>query len=188
MPKSQIALFRGSRPTSHFLLKVVAFMGIFLLVYRQDLVGRLLGPWVGLTARMTVALLHLMGVEALRAGGQIHHPGGFAYEIYYRCTAVLPAALLAALTFASTATLARQVIGVALGVSVLIVLNLVRLVHLFLLGVYRPGLFEVTHSVVWELFLIMATLGLWWMWSRWAIRSHPAAIIGAWMGPPQINA
>jgi len=172
MPKSQTALFHWSRPTAHYLLKVAAFMSVFLLVYRQDLIGRLLGPWVELTARITVALLHFLGVEALRAGGQVHHPGGFAYEIYYRCTAVLPAALLAALTFASTASLGRQVIGMALGVCVLIALNLVRLVHLFLLGVYRPALFEVTHGVVWELILIMATLGLWWMWSRWAIRSH----------------
>lgn len=157
----------------HFIVKVAAFMGVFLLVYREDLIGRLLGPWVELTARMTVAWLHLLGVEALRAGGQIHHPGGFAYEIYYRCTAVLPAALLAALTFASTASLSRQVIGMTLGVSVLIAVNLVRLVHLFLLGVYRPALFEVTHGVVWELILIMTTLGLWWLWSRWAIRSRP---------------
>jgi exosortase/archaeosortase family protein len=173
MLNSHIALFHRSRPASYFVLKAAAFMSVFLLVYDEDLIGRLLGPWVELTARMTVALLHLLGVQAVRAGGQIHHPGGFAYEIYYRCTAVLPAALLAALTFASTASLARQVIGMALGGCVLIALNLVRLVHLFLLGVYRPALFEVTHGVVWELILIMATLGLWWMWSRWAIRSHP---------------
>ncbi|MGE5257060.1 MAG: archaeosortase/exosortase family protein [Hyphomicrobiales bacterium] len=173
MQNRQIVLFHWSRPTRHFVLKAAAFMSVFLLVYHESLIGRLLGPWVELTARMTVALLHLLGVEALRAGGQIHHPGGFAYEIYYRCTAVLPAALLVALIFASTAPLARQVFGMALGVSVLIALNLVRLVHLFLLGVYRPALFEVIHGVVWELILVMATVGLWWMWSRWAIRSHP---------------
>ena len=173
MLNSQIALFARSRPTSCFVLKAAAFMSFFLLVYHEDLIGRLLGPWVELTARMTVALLHLLGVQAVRAGGQIHHPGGFAYEIYYRCTAVLPAALLAALTFASTAPLAHRLIGTVLGVMVLVALNLVRLVHLFLLGVYRPALFEVTHGLVWELILIMATLGLWWMWSRWAIRSHP---------------
>jgi exosortase/archaeosortase family protein len=173
MQKSQIALFPRSRPTGWFIMKAAVFMGVFLWGYRDDLIGHLLGPWVELTARMTVALLHLLGVEALRTGGQIHHPGGFAYEIYYRCTAVLPAALLAALTFTYTAPLARRVIGVALGVSVLITLNLVRLVHLFLLGVYRPALFEVTHGVVWELILIMATVGLWWIWSRWAIRSRP---------------
>ena len=173
MLNSQIALFDRSRPTSCFVLKAAAFMSFFLLVYHEDLIGRLLGPWVELTARMTVALLHLLGVQALRAGGQIHHPAGFAYEVYYRCTAVLPAALLAALTFASTAPLALRLIGTVLGVMVLVALNLVRLVHLFLLGVYRPALFEVTHGLVWELILIMATLGLWWMWSRWAIRSHP---------------
>lgn len=154
-------------------MKVAAFMGVFLLVYREDLIGRLVDPWVELTARMTVAWLHLLKEEAVRSGGQIHHPGGFAYEIYYRCTAVLPAAILAALIFASTASLPRQIIGMALGVCVLIAVNLMRLVHLFILGVHRPALFQVSHDVVWELILIMATLGLWWLWSRWAIRCRP---------------
>jgi len=172
MLKNQGLYFPWSHPAGHFVMKVAAFMGVFLLVYRDDLIGWLLGPWVELTARMTVALLHLLDEEAVRVGGQIHHPSGFAYEIYYRCTAVLPAALLAALIFASTAAPRRKLIGMALGVSILIAVNLVRLVHLFHLGVHRPALFEVTHGVVWELILIMATLGLWWAWSRWAIRSH----------------
>ena len=172
MLKRPSALFHWRGPTSHFVMKLAAFMGVFLLAYRDDLIGRVLGPWVELTARMTVALLHLLGEDALRAGSQIHHPGGFAYEIYYRCTAMLPAALLAALTFASTACLRRKIIGMALGVSVLIALNLIRLVHLYHLGVHRPDLFEVSHGVVWELILIMATLGLWWLWGRWVIRSQ----------------
>jgi exosortase/archaeosortase family protein len=76
------------------------------------------------------------------------------------------------LTFASTACLRRKLIGTALGVGALIAANLMHLVHLFLLGVHRPALFDVWHAVVWELILIMTTLGLWGMWRRWAMRSH----------------
>jgi exosortase/archaeosortase family protein len=174
MLKSRALFVAGSRPAGHFVMKVAAFMVVFLLVYRDDFIGWLIGPWVDLTARMTVALLHLLEVQAVRAGGQIYHAGGFAYEIYYRCTAVLPAALLAALILASTACLRRKLIGVALGVVVLIVVNLMRLVHLFHLGVHHPTLFEAAHDVVWELILVMATIGLWWIWRRWAVRSHPS--------------
>jgi exosortase/archaeosortase family protein len=173
MLKSQAQFFSRSRPTVYFVMKVAIFMGVFLSVYRDDFIGRLLGPWVELTARTTVALLDLLDVEAIRIGGQIHHPGGFAYEIYYRCTAVLPAALLTALILASTACLRDKLLGMALGVSVLIAVNLMRLVHLFHLGVHRSILFEAAHGMVWELILITVTLGLWWLWSRWAIRSHP---------------
>lgn len=147
-------------------------MGVFLCVYREDMIGRLLEPWVELTAGMTAGLLHALGVDALRSGSQIHHPGGFAFEIYYRCTGVLPAALLSALIFASAASLRRKLVGMALGVGTLAAVNLLRLVHLFLLGVYRPALFEVSHGVVWELILVTATLGLWWTWNRWAVCSH----------------
>lgn len=170
--KSQALFFPESRPTVPFVLKVAIFMGLFLWAYRDDFMGRLLDPWVELTARMTVALLYLLDVEAIRIGGRIYHPGGFAYEIYYRCTAVLPVALLTALILASTARLRVKLIGMALGASVLIAVNLMRLVHLFHLGVHRPILFEAAHGVVWELILISAILGVWRVWSRWAMGSR----------------
>lgn len=156
------------RPTGRFIMKVSAFMTAFALVYRDDLLGRLLGPWEELTARMTLALLHVLKVEAVRLGSQIHHPGGFAFEIYYRCTAVPAVALLAALAAATPASLRFKLIGLSLGVPVLVGLNLVRLVQLFHAGVFYPGLFDLAHGLLWEIVFVLATLGLWWMWARWA--------------------
>lgn len=163
-----------SRPTVRFGLKVSAFLAFFLLAYRDDLLGRLLAPWAELTARATLALLQLLNIEVVRFGAQIHHSGGFAYEIYYRCTAVLVAAILAALTIATPASLRCKLVGLALGVPVLIVLNLVRLVHLFHTGVFHPAFFDLAHEIIWESILALTTLGLWWGWSRWAAKSKTA--------------
>lgn len=168
MLKTHPIVSAWSLPTVRFVMKAATFMTLFLLVYRDDLLGRLLGPWEELTARMTLALLHFLKVEALRLGSQIHHPGGFAYEIYYRCTAVLVTALLAALTVATPASVRSKLIGLSVGIPVLVALNLIRLVHLFHTGVFNPDLFDLAHGLVWELILISATLGLWWIWSRWA--------------------
>jgi exosortase/archaeosortase family protein len=161
-----------SRPAGFFALKVLSFMVFFLLVYRDDLLGRLLGPWEELTAQMTLVLLHFLKLEAVQIGTQIHHPNGFAYEIYYRCTAVLVAALLAALTFATPASVRSKLIGLCVGIPVLVGLNLIRLVQLFHTGVFHPALFDLAHGLVWELILILATLGLWWMWHRWATHAN----------------
>lgn len=156
-------------------------MFLFLIVYREDLLGRLLGPWEELTARMTLAVLHALKMEAVRIGSQIHHPGGFAYEIYYRCTALLPAAILAALTAATPVSVRSKLIGVCAGIPLLVALNLIRLVQLFHIGVFHPALFDLTHGWVWEFILMMAALGIWWRWSRWATYSN--RLRRKWNGP-----
>jgi len=173
MLKTHHIVSAWSRPTGRFFIKAATFMVLFLLVYRDDLLGRLLDPWAELTARMTLFILHFLRVEAMRIGSQIHHPGGFAYEIYYRCTAVLVATLLGALTVATPASVRCKLIGLSVGIPVLFALNLIRLVHLFYTGVFYPGLFDLAHGLVWELILISATLGLWWLWSRWATHESP---------------
>jgi exosortase/archaeosortase family protein len=162
-----------SRPTGRFVMKAAAFLVLFLMVYRDDLLGRLLGPWEELTAQATLVLLHFLNVEAVRVGSQIHHPAGFAYEVYYRCTAVLVVALLAALTLATPASVRSKLIGLGAGIPVLVGLNLIRLVQLFYTGVFHPELFDLAHGVVWELILMLATLGIWWKWSRWATHASP---------------
>ncbi len=162
-----------SRPTGRFIIRVSTLMLLLLMVYRDDLLGRLLGPWEELTARMTLSLLHAFKIEAVRLGSQIHHPGGFAYEIYYRCTAFLPVALLAALIAATPVSVRSKLIGVCAGAPVLVALNLIRLVQLFHTGVFHPAFFDLAHGLVWEIILMMATLGIWWRWSRWATHSNP---------------
>jgi exosortase/archaeosortase family protein len=118
-------------------------------------------------------LLHLLKVEAVRLGSQIHHPDGFAYEIYYRCTAILVIALLAALTLATPSSTRSKLSGLCTGIPVLVGLNLIRLVQLFHTGVFHPDLFDLAHRIVWELILVLATLGIWWRWSRWVDCAKP---------------
>jgi len=40
--------------------------------------------------------------------------------------------------------------------------NLVRLVHLYYLGVYRADLFHLAHRVVWQVVMVLAVFALWY--------------------------
>ena len=160
-----------SRPNSRFIAVVLTLAGTVALTYRDDLLGRFLAPLEVLTAQATVALLHLLDIEAVRIASQIHHSGGFAYEIYYRCTGVLPIAILAICILAYPAAWRRKVIGLIVGILILLVLNLVRLIHLFYVGIHAPIAFDFMHGFLWQAIIVLATLGLWWGWSIWAGRS-----------------
>lgn len=159
-------MFETGKLNLRFATVMLAIAGVLALTYREDVVGVLLAPLTLWTAQTTLTLLHWVGLEATRTATVITHPGGFAYEIYYRCTGFLPAAILAGAILASPGPWRHKWTGLALGVPILIALNLARLIHLFYLGVYHPAAFDVAHTVVWEGVVVLSTLGLWSAWTR----------------------
>jgi exosortase/archaeosortase family protein len=54
----------------------------------------------------------------------------------------------------------------------LLILNLVRIVSLFLIGVYSPRIFALTHIDVWQALFIFLAVLLWILWLLWATRSQ----------------
>jgi exosortase H (IPTLxxWG-CTERM-specific) len=150
-----------------FAFVMAGFTFALVLTYREDVLGAILSPLTAYTARTTLVLLHMFGMEAVRMATLIFHPDGFAYEIYYRCTGFLPVAILTAVIFAYPGPWRFKFFGLAIGVPVLLVLNLFRLVYLFYVGVYIPAAFDFAHSVLGESLLILVTLVLWLVWIKW---------------------
>jgi exosortase H (IPTLxxWG-CTERM-specific) len=155
---------------SRFAIIMVGVAFALVFTYREDVLGSVLSPLTHYTARTTLVLLHLCGMEAARAATLIFHPDGFAYEIYYRCTGFLPVAILTAAIFAYPGPWRSKFFGLAIGVPVLLGLNLFRLVYLFYVGVYMPAAFDFAHSVLGESLWILATLGIWLAWIKWSER------------------
>ena len=149
---------------------MVVFTAVILLLYRDDILGSLLAPLTMMTARTTLVLLHWSGFEAVQMATRIYHPDGFVYEIYYRCTGFLPAAFLIVAILAYPRPVISKIWGLTAGVSVLMVLNLARLVHLFYLGVYHPAAFDFMHTILWQGVIILTIVCLWLGWIKW---SHP---------------
>ncbi len=153
---------------------LAAYAAITWLVFRDEVMGPLLVPLRAMTAEGALTLIHLAGMEAVRAGSAIYYPGGFAFEISRGCTGMVGAGLLVVAILAYPAARDHRVIGVSLCVPVFLGVNLVRLVHLFHLGVYRPDLFHVFHTVVWQGIMAAAAFGLWFGWIVWVQRAGVA--------------
>lgn len=150
-----------------FAVTLIIFAGVVFLTYREDILGAFLGRLTTLTASTTFVLLELLSIDVVQEATVIYQPGGFAYEIYYRCTGFLPVACLAVSILAYPGYLRHKLAGLAVAIPLLILLNLVRLVHLFLIGVAKPELFGLAHRVLWEGTMILAVLGLWLAWKKW---------------------
>lgn len=150
-----------SRSNVRFVLALTIFAGLVLLTFREDVLGPALLPLRVLTAEATLAVIHGAGMEAVRAASTVYHPGGFAYEISRGCTGLVPIAFLVVAVLAYPADSRTKLVGLSLGVPFLAVLNLIRLVHLFYLGVHQPQLFELAHKVLWQAVIVLAVLALW---------------------------
>jgi exosortase H (IPTLxxWG-CTERM-specific) len=159
-------------------LVVGALLAVVLFTPRAPVLTALMKPLDILTARATAAVVQGSGLEVARDGAVLSHPSGFAYEIYWRCTGLLPSAFLAAVILASPGGRRSKAVGIAAGVLVVLGVNLVRLAHLFSVGVRHPALFDFAHTIAWEGIGVLLVLGLWWGWMRWSLptrstRSRP---------------
>ena len=161
------------RQKYRFAFIMTGFALVLLLIYREDVLGKILAPMAFTTARTTLLLIHAFGMEAVRTATVIYHPNGFAYEIYYRCVGFLPVAILTVAIFAYPGRARFKFSGLALGVPVLLSLNLIRLVCLFYIGVYFPGAFDFAHSVFWDSLMMLATIVLWLAWTKWGRQKIP---------------
>ena len=80
--------------------------------------------------------------------------------------------LLLAGVFAFPASWRAKLVGAAAGVTLLMVLNLIRIISLFYIGVYWPKMFETAHIEVWQALFVGLTLLLWLGWA-WQVMRHP---------------
>jgi exosortase H (IPTLxxWG-CTERM-specific) len=146
----------------------ITFLGVSLLTPRADVLAPVLGPLTTVTARVTLTFLQLCGMEAVQNGGTIASPHGFSYKITYGCVGLIPVASFVTAVLAYAAPFRPKLLGIVVGVPILLALNLVRLIHLYYLGVNRSALFDFFHETVWNSCLILSIIILWLTWVRWS--------------------
>lgn len=128
--------------------------------------GRWLEPFGELLASLVQLAMAWTGIDTLRHGAFLYAPGAFAYEIGIGCTGLLPAAVVATVILASPGTPASKGWGLAVGVPLVLLVNVVRLAHLFYLGMHSPAQYEQAHLIWWEGVLVAVAFAVWLVWSR----------------------
>ena len=172
------AVVRAARRIA--LLGALLAWGVIILQARAGVESPTGHPFEGLTvlvASQVKLILAWLGVPVSQYAAALYIPGGFGYVVVIGCTGVVPAAVLAIAVLASPATPAARALGLAVAVPLVLLLNLLRLIHLFYLGVHDPQTFGLAHEVLWECALVVCTVGIWFVWWKWASRA--SAVSGA---------
>lgn len=158
------------------LLFGLAFLGLMILFYaiiysgffRNNIHPHILSVNSGISS----FLLNLFGQQTESIGSLISS-NAFTIDIKQGCDALEPIALFSAIALAYPAAINKKIQGVAIAILILFVLNIVRIVSLFLTGVYFESIFDLMHIDVWQfLFILFAVLLCFWF-IRWTKKSTP---------------
>jgi len=138
-----------------------------VLIYREFAAGRLLSSYLTLNARISAAVIRLLGEDAVAVHSSIVSRG-LNMEIRAGCDAIQASAFFVFVVLASPVrvTRLRRLLAVVLGVGVLLALNLVRIVTLYFAAVYWKSGFDFVHGEAWQAVFIFLPLGLWLVWLR----------------------
>ncbi len=145
-------------------LLVVVFNAVFYVWFsRSDLFG----SYLALNAKASAAVLTLLGEQAIASGDVILSP---MYELSIRrgCDAIQPAAFYAIFVIASplAVSVRRKLAAIVAGVPLLLLLNLLRIISLYYVGVWWPAWFDWAHVEVWQPGFVILPLLLWLVWLR----------------------
>lgn len=156
-----------------FLVKFFAVLiGAYLLVAWNPVNDRAIVPLTAGIAKVSGSLLQMMG-EDVRVAGTMITGQRFGVNINNGCNGVEAMLILLASIVAFPASMKARVVGLALGAIVVQILNFIRIITLYLLGAYQPRLFDLFHTAVWQIVIILAAIGFFLVWSA---RVAPARV------------
>jgi exosortase H (IPTLxxWG-CTERM-specific) len=161
------------------LLRVVAVFGLLIGLYygvaATDLYQtRVFRPYVEINADLSGRILSLFGYQMTAGADSLSSPE-FSLSIGKGCDGLEPTALFVAAVLAFSVPLALKLPALAIGVPLLVALNLVRIVSLFLVGIYYPDIFHTMHVDVWQVLYILVGIVFFSLWLMWATRSRAPA-------------
>lgn len=124
-----------------------------------------------ITAQVSAWLLGVLGAGG-RAEGTMLISSYCVFEIIGECTGYYPCVIYTAAVLAYPCRFSRRLLGIALGLPALLLINQSRLISLCYVYRLSHENFEVIHVLVWQSLIIFFTVMLWILWVSTLARGH----------------
>lgn len=169
-----VSFWRRNRKEIQFLVLFVVLLGAgFTLISVHWVNDHVIEPFTGGIARASGATLNLLG-QHVTMDGTVIRSSRFAVNIRNGCNGVEAMLIFLAAVLAFPASWKSRLTGLGLGILAIQVVNLVRVVALFLTGIYFPKIFDTSHTVIWQTIVILFGVVLWIFWAN-RFATPPAA-------------
>ena len=148
---------------------ILTFLGVglllFGLVYLPPIRDHLIAPFTDSLTVIAGWLITTLGGQAWVSGNVLTIPG-FSVRILDLCNGVEATLLLWAVLLAYPAPWGYRLRGLLLGFLGVQALNMVRIISLTYLGVWKPEWFHWVHWYVWDALIMLDVLLIFLLWLR----------------------
>ena len=168
--------FEARRPVFSFGLKFGLLIVLLYALLATTFFDRWLYSYLEANAWLANGILRACGQDSHLSEVTITSPH-FSMAIRRGCDAVEPTWLFCAAVLAFPAMFIKKLWGMLAGIVVLQLLNLVRILTLYGIGVYLPGFFNTAHLELWPVVFILVAILLFVGWRNWppsGIEPHDA--------------
>ena len=161
-----MAWLREKRPIFAFVGKFGALVILLYILLALPGPEQFLYHYLQANAWLANLVLDLLG-EGTRVHDVTVQSPDFAIRIQRGCDAIEPTWLLCAAILAFPASFPMKAMGMAAGIVVLQVLNVVRIITLYLIGRHLPAFFSPAHVEIWPVVFILVAIALFCAWKGW---------------------
>jgi exosortase H (IPTLxxWG-CTERM-specific) len=159
--------WREKLPVLFFVLGFAVLMILFYIFWLSDFSQTVFQPKVvSVNAKMSSWILNIFGMNTT-ADQALLSSSAFSVSIARGCDAIEAMALYASALLSFPARWKFKIPGFIAGIALLFVLNIARIISLFLTGIYFPKAFEIMHVEVWQVLFILFAIGMWIFWIKW---------------------
>ena len=160
----------SNRPVLRAVLIFTVLMALFYMFVHTPLARPDMSvPHLRALAAASASVLRVMGYDASVSETMIHTPE-YSIEIVRGCDAIEPTAVFVAIVLATPVTVWMKLPGLLFGTIGLLLVNFVRIISLFFIGIHFPSAFEMMHETVWQVAFIAIAILFWALWLQWATR------------------
>lgn len=159
--------WKAKKPVIRFALGFILLILVLFAISSSDFFDALKQPLLAFYSSVGAVILNLFGY-GVKANGELLSSAQFSVSIEEGCDAIAPAILFAASIAAFPTDWKYKLKGIVFGLFAIFILNIIRVVSLFITGVHAASLFEIMHVEVWQTLFIIFTLGMWLYWLKWS--------------------
>jgi len=159
--------WQDRKPVLKFAGTFLAICLIFFLITNMSWFSAFRAPILSMYSGISAVLLNIFGY-GVKASGEILSSSNFSVSIEEGCDAIAPAILYIVSVGIFPVAWKYRWKGLLYGLLAIVVLNLIRIITLYLTGVHVPSLFEFMHVDFWQAIFIVFTVGIWIYWMKWA--------------------
>lgn len=159
-----VGLWKDRSPVLKFVLLFGLLIGLFYLMWATQWFHDIIVSNVTkLDAKIASVILNIFGWGTQTIGNTIESDA-LTLNVKTGCDGLEAMAMFSSGVIAYTASLAHKFRGLLYGIAFLFALNIVRILHLYVTGVYMPTYFEFFHQNFWQIVFIFLSIVLWAFW------------------------